>query len=221
MFFPMSLMSYHRLIIFSMHAHIGRSYGLGIACQIALNALLLAIRSKQNRVIKVPLTAESETDNPVQELDDTLRVENAIMARETCRLIDAVSCHRPLGTIYAGFILRVAYVGAGNVELDGAQLHDDLIPNFHDLGSQSSTPLNPNAAQDFPSLQTLSIALPIQGTRVEARIRQLLRLYVSDFEALGEDDEAAADARSAVELSWLRDLFTLNLKEPTWVEQAE
>ena len=204
-----------------MHAHIARSYGLGITCQIALNALLLAIRSKQNRVSKVPLTTGSETDNSAQELDKTLRVENAFMAREICQLVNAVSCHRPLGTIYVGFILRVAYVGAGDVDLDGAQFHDDLIPKIYGPDSQSAAPLDANATQGFLNLQNLSEALPIQGTRVEARIRQLLRMYVSDFEAPDEEDEAAADARSAAELSWLRELLTLNLKEPTWVEQAE
>ena len=204
-----------------MHAHIARSYGLGIACQIALNALILAIRAELTRADGTFLVTESESDKETQQPDKTLRVENAFMARETCQLVDAVCCHRPLGTIYVALILRIAYVGAGEVDLDGAQLHDDLIGNVYDPGSQSALSSNPKTIQDFPDLQPLSKALPIIGTKVEARIRHLLRMFVCDFETPGEEDEASADARSAAELSWLRDLFTLKLKEPTWVEQAQ
>ncbi|MCJ1398996.1 hypothetical protein MMC11_002198 [Xylographa trunciseda] len=77
------------------HAACARSFGLALATQIQINALLGALRERQ---------------------DVQLEHENARLCADICAFVPHVDCHRPLGTVYVPFVLRVAYVGADSEE---------------------------------------------------------------------------------------------------------
>ena len=205
-----------------MHAHIARSYGIGLGCQVLINALLLALRAQHTKASEALPEARHCKQPGFGRMNRALEIDNALMARESCRLATAVNLHRPLGTLYVGLMLRTTYVGANDVILDGAD--DDWINNCTS-GTRQGSPgdliglLSQNTGGSPQLPQSHHFPL-ISGANVEAEIRQLLRSYVSDFEAPGEESEAEADIRCAGELDWLRDLFTLKLEEPTFAEQA-
>ena len=70
---------------------------MAMATQILINALLGALRGRWRE-------------------EGVLEQENARLCEDICRLANQVSCHRPLGTVYVPFIIRIAYVGAGENE---------------------------------------------------------------------------------------------------------
>ena len=206
-----------------LHAHIGRSYGVGIACQILLNALLLAVRTQRARANGAVFVSEDETSKQNQQFEKALEVEQVYLACEACRLATAVSRHRPLGTIYVAFMLRVAYVGAEDVDLggfDGKLTHSGSFLDTEDPFADLTIPPNQDSSEGLRSLQSLADALD-SGMSLETHIRQLLRSYITDFEKPDTENEAQADVMLTGMLTWLRDLFTLRLKEPTWVEKED
>lgn len=194
------------------HAHIGRSYGMAIATQILLNALLLGLMSR--RAQNSGLGASDGLDTVAR---DPLEVENGLLALETCRLAEAVECHRPLGTVYLNFVIRVAYIGAGLPGLDGMDggpsNASGNISNSGDTGDTGDAGDTGNSAVLDRTEPLKDSPLPlVPGTRTEQRIRALLRLYSSDFEWPRVEDELAAEIRAKAELEWMRELFTLRVQ---------
>ncbi len=76
----------------SIHAHFGRGACLALATGIIIDCLLATL----------------EEGNAKTELLG----EAAQQSLEICSLVPKVSCHRPLGTLYMSFALKMAYVGA-------------------------------------------------------------------------------------------------------------
>ena len=186
-----------------LHAHIGRSYGLSLGCQILLNALLVSLWDQLNTGHETVAMGEENLPTHLVQSEEqlnrrTLEIENAAMAREVCHFATSVSRHRPLGTVYMALVLRIAYVEAEKT----------------DLGSLTNAAAN----NEQHSLDLGDLVIDI-----EPRIRQLFRIYTSDFEgseaAKNESADNAADFKIAGELAWLRDLFKLRLREPTFVEK--
>ena len=95
------------------HAACARSFGMAMATQILINALLGALRGqRQDRGV--------------------LKQDNARLCKDICTLADQVSCHRPLGTVYVPFVLRIAYVGADGDEAR-VRVCDVLLDYFRDF----------------------------------------------------------------------------------------
>ena len=200
------------------HAHIARSYGIGLACQTLLNALLLALRFQQSLAHRSILANEDEIRAQNRQLNKSLIIENALMSQESCQLAEAVSCHRPLGTIYMALVLRTAYIGAGDADFGGEFTYNGPMSSDNWSSSEINSQLRQDAAEGLSRLEPLA-ALPTVGSKVEVRVRQLLRFYLADFEVLAGESEAEADLRMDGELNWLKQLFTLTLKEPTYLEK--
>jgi hypothetical protein len=77
-----------------LHAYYARSAGMALATDILINCLLGALEGG---------SAE-------------LQKETSQLSLAICNLAMEVSCRRPLGTLYMLFVLRIAYVGASDLE---------------------------------------------------------------------------------------------------------
>lgn len=77
-----------------LHAYYARSTGMALATDILINCLLAALEGNSGELQK-----------------EISRLSLAI-----CNLAGEVSCRRPLGTLYMLFVLRIAYVGANDLE---------------------------------------------------------------------------------------------------------
>ena len=86
---------------------------MAMATQILINALLGALRGRRQDGMM-------------------LEQESARLCEDICALAKQVSCHRPLGTIYVPFILRIAYIGADGGEAR-AKVCDVLLDYFRDF----------------------------------------------------------------------------------------
>ncbi|MCJ1473508.1 hypothetical protein MMC13_002159 [Lambiella insularis] len=95
----------------TLHAACARSYALVVATQVQINALLDALRGGH---------------------DAALKRENARLCADICALVGQVHRHRPLGTVYVPFVLRVAYMGADSDEAR-ACVCELLLDFFHDF----------------------------------------------------------------------------------------
>lgn len=77
-----------------LHAYFARTAATALATNIIINCLLDALEGN---------SAE-------------LQKETSQLSLEICNLAIEVSCRRPLGTLYMLFVLRIAYVGANDLE---------------------------------------------------------------------------------------------------------
>ena len=127
-----------------LHAYYARSAGMALATDILINCILIALEGGG---------AE-------------LQAETSRLSLEICNLAVEVSCRRPLGTLYMLFVLRIAYVGAS--ELEAKDWIEALLADFRSDVYGSGAPVA------RPELEWITRYLRLQDVaRAQPWIRSL------------------------------------------------